>query len=128
MILTRNQILKIGEYIKNIKNQNKNCGITVKYKLLKIEQFLTKEIEDSNYLLNEIIYKYAQKDDEGNILQDPNNEGIILNPETIKEAQKDLQEFYDLTANCPDFFFTFDELEQLELSWQELEAFMPFIK
>ena len=53
---------------------------------------------------------------------------IENNPKLLSRLQKDIEDFQKMEIQISDFYFSIDELEELELSFEELEYFMPFIK
>ena len=64
MIVTREQLLKIGKLIHDIKLKNLKCNINLKYKILKLENII-KEVEPTDSLWQKI---YIDIDVENNYL------------------------------------------------------------
>ena len=127
MIITRKQILQLGHFINKIKQENIKCNLNTKYKILKIGQLINQEFEISTILLDDIILKYAELNE--NLQRKINdNGGILIKSDKIAELQKDIEDFQKMEIQISDFYFSIDELEELELSFEELEYFMPFIK
>lgn len=127
MIITRKQILQLGHFINKIKQENIKCNLNTKYKILKIGQLINQEFEISTILLDDIILKYAELNE--NLQPKINdNGGILIKSDKIAELQKDIEDFQKMEIQISDFYFSIDELEELELSFEELEYFMPFIK
>lgn len=127
MLLKRNQILMLGAAINKIKQSNIKSSIQAKYKILKIEALIKEEIEISNKLVNELIYNYAELDENGQVIM--NDDGAVKVKEDSKEIlQKELNNFYDIAVIIPDYKFDISELEIFELNWNDLEAFLPFVK
>ena len=127
MIITRKQILQLGHFINKIKQENIKCNLNTKYKILKIGQLINQEFEISTILLDDIILKYAELNE--NLQPKINdNGGILIKSDKIAELQKDIEDFQNMEIQISDFYFSIDELEELELSFEELEYFMPFIK
>lgn len=127
MIITRKQILQLGHFINKIKQENIKCNLNTKYKILKIGQLINQEFEISTILLEDITLKYAELNE--NLQPKINdNGGILIKSDKIAELQKDIEDFQNMEIQISDFYFSIDELEELELSFEELEYFMPFIK
>ena len=126
MIVTREQLLKIGKLIHDIKLKNLKCNINLKYKILKLENIIKEEFEMTNILLNDLSLKYAELDDNKEpIIKDG---GIKIITEQIINLQQELSDFYKATIQLPDYYFSLDELEELNLDWEKTEAFIPFIR
>lgn len=127
MTITRKQILQLGHFINKIKQENIKCNLNTKYKILKIGQLISQEFEISTILLEDITLKYAELNE--NLQPKINdNGGILIKSDKIAELQKDIEDFQKMEIQISDFYFSIDELEELELSFEELEYFMPFIK
>jgi hypothetical protein len=127
MLITRKELLQIGYFIKSIKEKGTNCEINTKYKLLKLERLLKDEFEITNMLLNELSLKYIELDEKGQPIV--NEEGAMkIQSDKTFQLNKELAEFYTFKIQIPEFFFSLDEFEKTEVSWEELEALIPFIK
>ena len=127
MLITRQELLQIGYFIKSIKEKGTNCEINTKYKLLKLERLLKDEFEITNMLLNELSLKYIELDEKGQPIV--NEEGAMkIQSDKTFQLNKELAEFYTFKIQIPEFFFSLDEFEKTEVSWEELESLIPFIK
>lgn len=127
MLITRKELLQIGYFIKSIKEKGTNCEINTKYKLLKLERLLKDEFEITNMLLNELSLKYIELDEKGQPIV--NEEGAMkIQSDKTFQLNKELTEFYTFKIQIPEFFFSLDEFEKTEVSWEELESLIPFIK
>lgn len=127
MLITRKELLQIGYFIKSIKEKGTNCEINTKYKLLKLERLLKDEFEITNMLLNELSLKYIELDEKGQPIV--NEEGAMkIQSDKTFQLNKELAEFYTFKIQIPEFFFSLDEFGKTEVSWEELEALIPFIK
>lgn len=126
MILTREQVLAVGYLIIRIKEKNNKCNINLKYKILKLENILKEEFEITSLLLNDLTLKYAELDENKQpVIKEG---GIKIIEEKALDLQKELAEFKKATIQIPEIYFSIDELEELDLSWNELSSLMPFIK
>lgn len=120
MIITRNDLLKIGYVIKEIRNNNLRCNINLKYKILKLENIIREEFEITNVLLQELSMKYEA-------LKTSDQEDKLTVSEALK-LEKELKDFSYGTIQIPEYYFFLEELEELQLDWNSMSAFMPFIK
>lgn len=127
MLITRKELLQIGYFIKSIKEKGTNCEINTKYKLLKLERLLKDEFEITNMLLNELSLKYIELDEKGQPIINEKGAMKIQSDKTF-QLNKELAEFYTFKIQIPEFFFSLDEFGKTEVSWEELEALIPFIK
>ena len=127
MLITRKELLQIGYFIKSIKEKGTNCEINTKYKLLKLERLLKDEFEITNMLLNELSLKYIELDEKGQPIVNEKGAMKIQSDKTF-QLNKELAEFYTFKIQIPEFFFSLDEFGKTEVSWEELEALIPFIK
>lgn len=126
MMITREELLKIGYLIKKIRENNATCNINLKYKILKLEGFLKEEFEITNMLLQDLSFKYAEINEAGEPIIE--NGAIKIVAEKALQLQTELNEFCKTNIQVPEYYFTLDELDTLSLDWNEIEAFMPFIK
>lgn len=126
MMITREELLKIGYLIKKIRENNAACNINLKYKILKLEGFLKEEFEITNMLLQDLSFKYAETNEAGEPVIE--NGAIKIIAEKALQLQAELNEFCKTNIQVPEYYFTLDELDTLSLDWNEIEAFMPFIK
>lgn len=126
MVLTRKQMLDISECIRRIKEKNITCSISLKYRILKIEQAMSTEVALTKQLIDELILKYAEVDEKGNPIIE--NGGVSIKKDEIAEVQQEISDFYEITCSIPDTYFTIEELETLELDWKEAESLLPLVK
>lgn len=126
MVLTRKQMLDISECIRRIKEKNITCSISLKYRILKIEQAMSTEVALTKQLIDELILKYAEVDEKGNPIIE--NGGVSIKKDEVAEVQQEISDFYEITCSISDTYFTIEELETLELDWKEVESLLPLVK
>lgn len=107
--------------------KDKKFNLQTQYKILK----LVKAIEEEDELMNQSVLKianeYAAKDELGQVIQ--NEEGGIKIDENKKvELAAALNDLNTAELQLPDIYFSLEEFEGLELTLEELDAFMAFIK
>jgi hypothetical protein len=124
MLINRNNLIIIYKLINEISDKVKNIG--TQYKFLKLKKLSLEEYDIFQQQYNTIL-QYAQTDDTGHIITNDNG-GILMKKDKTDEYQKLLKEFNDFEIQIPDIYFSLDELEPLNLTFDELELLMPFIK
>lgn len=110
----------INSFLKGISlcEKNEKFSLQTKYKILKIKELLKQENDYTAKILRDILVNYP-KDDKGNYLI-PN--------EDLSKVQSQIIEFDEQEIILPDLYFSIDEFEDSEISWEALEILMPFIK
>ena len=116
MIIKQKQCKGILNAISELK-KDRAISIQTKYKILKIEKILNEESEIAYELFQELGEKYGEQ---------INNSEIKIKDEYLKVAKEQIDQFNNQDITLPDLFFEIDEFPNL--SWESLEALMPFIK
>lgn len=96
----------------------------------KFSKFSSKIEEDYNFFIKktrEIIFKYAQVDENGQIQYNENG-NIMIKQDCISQTNQELQELEEIEIETPDIIFTLDELESLSISPADLQCLLPFIE
>lgn len=106
--------------------QEKEMPIKLSYKFSKIFDSIESDYQFFFTQLRKILDKYAEKDENGNFIQ--NGEHIPLRKETLDLAEKALNDLYETEITLPKITFTLDELEGLDIKPYELRALLPFIE
>lgn len=122
--------MKIIELL-NAKNAfDLNCKFDGDMQLaLKVVKFVKAvETEASFYQekYSEILSKYAEKDDDGNILRTEN--GIKINKDKVDDFNKEITELNNVEVEIPNIEFTLDELNKCDLTGNGLYALYPLVK
>ena len=126
MLIKRKDAVKIATAARGTL-KDKKFNLQTQYKILK----LVKAIEEEDELMNQSVLKianeYAAKDELGQVIQ--NEEGGIKIDENKKvELAAALNDLNTAELQLPDIYFSLEEFEGLELTLEELDAFMAFIK
>ena len=101
-------------------------NINTQYKLLKMKKAIAEEEEI--YLKQlEALKEYCVKDENGQFITNKNG-GYQIDETKAEECGKLVQEINAIQIQVPDIYFTIEELEPLDLTFNELEAFDSFIK
>lgn len=124
MLVKRKNLYTIMSIIDRIKG--KTFNLQTQYKFLKIKKQI--EPEFSIYLEQKILNgnPYFVKDENGNPIMDKGGYTIIT--EKVNEFQKVMRDLAESTISIEDCYFSLDELEGLDLSLEELEVLMDFIR
>ena len=125
MKINRKQITNILDVIEEIKT--KKININTQYKMLLIKKYIKEDLEVIEEQYQLLIEQYGEKDKNGLLIRTENG-GIKIKQEYIEDCQQKIQDFNNLDITIPDITFSIDELEELNLSFEKLEYFMPFIK
>ena len=125
MKINRKQITNILDVIEEIKT--KKFNINTQYKMLLIKKYIKEDSEVIEEQYQLLIEQYGEKDKNGLLIRTENG-GIKIKQEYIEDCQQKIQDFNNLDITIPDITFSIDELEELNLSFEKLEYFMPFIK
>ena len=91
------------------------------YKLNKIKKAVEKEGEFYTEKFQEIVDKYARKDDDGN--------QILIKDGMVDECNKALEDLQELEVEIDNFGLTLNDLgDDVECTPDELDALMPFME
>lgn len=109
------------------KLKDKKFNIQTQYKILKLKKSMQEELDLTQDIILKVCDEFWEKDEEGNIITTP--EGAVkFKIEKEPELQQKLKEIDNTEIQVPDVYFSLDELEGLELTLEELQIFMAFIK
>lgn len=98
------------------------------YKLNKIRKAIDKEGEFYAEKFQEIIDKYAKKDDDGNLIFSEDENQIMIKDDVIEECNKALMDLQALEVEIDNCNLTIEDLgEDLECTPDELAVLMPFM-
>lgn len=105
------------------KLKTQTLPLKLSYKLTKFFNAADVELKFMQDRYKEIIDKYTQKDENGNILFDEHGNRIY-----IGDFSKEVQDLLNLEVDMPDIMFKLEELENIQLSLEEFEVLFPFIQ
>ena len=115
-------------------NQLKSKFINVKmpikttYKFTRLFKEIEEQVEFFNTTLSDLIEEYGQKDENGNYILTDDQNGVKIQEDKYEECMSKINELNNLEVNL-DYIpnFTLEELDNLELSIEEMVLLMPFI-
>ena len=97
------------------------------YKINKIKKNVNKEAEFYREKFQEIVDKYAKKDDDGNPKFSEDGNQILIEDGMIEECNNALEELQSLEVEIENYDLTIEDLgEGVEITPDKLEALMPF--
>ena len=109
----------------NILSQ-KELSFKLAYKISTLTDQIEKDSEFFRNKFRDIILKYAERDQEGEVVFD--GENVKIRQKDIPAAEKELEELNNVETTETNIFFTIDEFEGLEIKPSELTGLLPFIK
>ena len=125
MKITMEQVFKVLDIYRRVKGLKVQAKIA--YKFNKLCSSLEKDADFYNEELNKIVQQYGEKEEDGSFKRTPDG-GVQVKEGQIESAQKDINNLLALEVDVPDIDFTVDELDGLELSIEEFNSMLPFIK
>lgn len=125
MLIKRKKIEKLMKIIDKLRDQNFN--ILTQYKFIQIAKALENEQDILQEQISSLIIDYGERDEQEHLIQDE-SKGIKIKKEYLKECSQKIYDIYELNIQMPDIYFSFDELDSLNLTLGELELLEPFIK
>lgn len=108
--------------------QNKRLPIKLMYKLSKFFSSLNNEVSFYQERLSKIIDQYSEKDEHGKPILSSEGIGVKIQKDLIKDCQVALNELLNFEVEIPDTTFTLEELDNLDLSVDEFNMFLPLIE
>ena len=96
------------------------------YKLMKFISKIETEERFFNERMRDIINKYGERDENGNLI--PLDNGIKIKDGTVLECNQEISELESVEVEAPDMKFTLDELAEIKLSVQDMFLLSEFIQ
>ena len=95
------------------------------YKMMKFVKATSNDVAFYDDKIKEIIMQYAEKDDNGEIVNDNGNIKLIKG--TTNDCQKEITAVADIDIDKPQVMFLLRELDELKLSVAEMFVLDEFI-
>ena len=109
------------------KIKNTTLPIKVGYKLAKLAALCQKEMDIYQSQLNKIILEYGARDENDQLIQTDNGNGVKIKEDKIQECQEKLNELSTLEIEINESPISIEALENLELSLDEIGAVSSFL-
>ena len=106
-----------------------NLPLKVAYKLNKIRKAVEKEGDFYGEKFQEILDKYAKKDENGEFVFSEDGEQIMIKDGMVDDCNKELTELQELSVEIETYGLTIDDFgEGIECTPDELAVLMPFME
>ena len=116
------KILDIYKRVKELKVPAKTA-----YKFNKLYIGLNEDSKFYSEELNKILQQYADMEEDGSFKRNAEG-GIQIKEGQIGNAQAEINNLENLDVDVPDIYFDIEELDGLQLSIEEFNCMLPFIK
>ena len=124
--VTMSQVLTLRQNIGLFLSQK--LPLPVAYKLNKINNATRKEADFYQDKFNEIVERYAKKDENGDLVFSEDGEQIIIKEDLVGECNDALEELLDLEIEIDNLGLTIDAFgDNIECTATEIEAIVPFL-
>ena len=124
--VTMQQIIDFRESINFFGNTN--IPLKGAYKINKIKKNLEKEVDFYGTKMQEIIDKYAKKDENGELVFSEDGSQIQIQEDKIDECNQALEELQNLEVDIETYNLKIEDLgDNLECTPDDLEALMFFM-
>ena len=120
-----NQALNLYEFVKH--RDKTEVPLKVQYKLLKIEKWLEEETNYYHECMNNIIANYGQQNDDGTYKFSDDKQFILIQEGKEKECNNEIAQLNNMEIDCPSVGFTLEELEPMDLTFDELKLLYDLI-
>ena len=105
-----------------------NLPLKGAYKINKIRKEVDKEADFYSEKFQEILDKYAKKDESGNMVFSEDGEQIMIADGMIDECNEALSNLQNLDVEIDNYNLSIEDLgEDMQCTPDELEALMPFM-
>ena len=106
-----------------------NLPLKAAYKLNKIRKAVEKEGDFYGEKFQEILDKYAKKDDNGELVFSEDGNQIMIKDDMIEECNKELNDLQTLEVQVENYNLTIEDFgEGIECTPDDLETLMPFME
>lgn len=124
--ITMGEVLTFRQHVGFFLEQK--LPLPVAYKLTKINRAADKEAEFYQEKFNNIVEKYAKKDENGNIVFSENGEQIMIQDDLIPECNEALEELMNLEVEIENYGLKIEDFgENIECTANEIDAITPFL-
>lgn len=125
MLLERKIVKKFFNIFEKL--SEKTFDISTQYKFILLKKEIEKDGEIIDEQLDIVLNRYAEKNEQGKIIYTDDG-GVKVKEELTEECLKKIEEIQTQKIQLPDVYFSFEELDDLGLTLEELSVLEPFIK
>lgn len=119
------EVLEYQSLYAKLKDQP--ISIKVAYKLNKLNNKIQEEIKFYEESLKKILDQYAEKDENGNYIENEAKTGVLIQKDFREICYKKVNELHNLDISNIDITFTLDELENLQITPSDLNCLLDLI-
>ena len=102
--------------------------IKAAYKINKLVDYVEEELVFYNHELQNILEKYAEKEENGNYKLTEDLTGVKIQPDKITECEKEMDSLNALEVTTPPVSIDIEELSDLSLTIKDMAKLAPFLK
>lgn len=111
------------------KIKDKKMSIKTTYKFTRLFKEIEEQVNFFNETLSNLIKEYGKKDENGEFVLTENKSGVMIQEDRYNECMAKVQELNELEPELSYIpSFKLEELDNLELSIDDLNLLMPFIE
>lgn len=107
--------------------KNEQLNIKLAYKLNKLNSKILDEAKFYEESLQKILIQYAEKDEDGNFIQNAEKNGVLIKKDCIEKCYAKILELQSIEFDVLNISFTFEELEELKITPAELSCLESLI-
>lgn len=124
MIYKSKDLFSLKQIIDKIKT--KSFSVETQYKFLKLYKIVCNELAIFDEQKALLLENYGERDSEGNFVVEMN--GVKISDDKVEECRAKVEELNNMEITFQDFYFSLDELSELQLSLEDMMYLEPFIK
>lgn len=125
--ITMSELLEFRQNVGTFLEQK--LPLPVAYKLNKINNATEKEVEFYHEKFQEIVTKYARRDEEGNVIFSDDNTQILIQEDKIPECNDAMEELLGLQVEINTYNLKIEDFgENIECTASEIDAISPFLE
>jgi hypothetical protein len=126
MIVKMYQILEFENFYNKIKEVK--MPIKTAYKFSRLAREIDNERIFYQTKIQSIIEAYGEKDEKGNFILTQDKTGVQIKEAELNKCQKEVVELSQLDIEISGIDISIEELDNFELTLQDMNILMPFIK
>lgn len=126
MKIKMQEVLQLKDFFDKIKSVE--MPIKTAYKMNRILKKVEGEIEFYQLQFNNILNKYAKKNEKGEFILTSDGQGVEIEQEKIEDCQNEFLALSQLEIEVDKFSFSLEELESINLTIADINGLMSFIE
>lgn len=126
MTIELSKILSFSSFYEKIKKEK--IPFKIAHQLFQLNQEVKPHISFYYDKANEIVAEFGERDSENKLIFTEDGFSIKIKQDKIEDCQKKFKELEELKIQIRNFFFEPDDFSCLNLSIEDLQGIIPFIK